>query len=318
MFRPSFAAGAVTCTLAGLLSGSAFAQAYPTKPIRVICPPGGGTDLVARLLAQGISGPLGVQVIVDNRPTQLTGPIVMTSAPDGHTLLLNGSSFWLAPLLQTKPNYDSIRDFAPITLLTTSPSLLVIHPSLPAKTVKELITLMKSRPGKLDYGSNAPGSPSHLAGELFKSLAGVDFVRIPYKSNSYAITATLSGEVQMTIAAAAATMPHVTAGRLRALAIASEKRSVLAPGMPTVAETVPGYTASSTYGLLAPAGTPAAIINRLNQEVVKFLTSASVKERLLQSGAEVVGSTPEELRSTIASDLKIWGKVIKDAGITAE
>ena len=317
MSKSIVASGVTAALLVSLMSGVS-AQNFPSKPIRVICPPGGGTDLVARLLAQGISGPLGVQVVVDNRPTQLTGPIVMSSQPDGHTLLLNGSSFWLAPLLQTKPNYDSIRDFAPITLLTTSPSLLVIHPSLPVKTVKDLITLMKTRPGKLDYGSNAPGSPSHLAGELFKSLAGVDFVRIPYKSNSYAITATLAGEVQMTIAAAAATTQHVTAGRLRALAVASEKRSVLAPGLPTVAETVPGYTASSTYGLLAPAGTPAAIINRLNQEVVKFLTSAPIREKLLQSGAEVVGSTPEELRSTIAADLKMWGKVIKEAGITAE
>ncbi len=242
----------------------------------------------------------------------------MQAAPDGHTLLLNGSSFWLAPLLQAKPTYDALKDFAPITLLTTSPSLLVVHPSLPVKTVKELVALMKARPGKLDYGSNAPGSPSHLAGELFKSMAGVDFVRIPYKGNGPAITATLAGEVQMTIAAAAATASHVASGRLRALAVASEKRSALAPGLPTVAETVPGYAASSTYGLLAPAGTPAAIVNRLNQEVVKFLHTAAARERLMNSGAEVIGSSSEELRSAIATDLQRWGKVIRETGIRAE
>lgn len=292
------------------------AQHYPNKPIRLVTAAiGGGTDFVSRILAQGISGSLGQQVVVDNRPTAIIGETVARAPADGYTLVLNGSSFWLAPLLQAKPSYDVPRDFAPISLVTTSPTLIVVHPSLPVRSVKELVALAKAKPGALDYGSSTLGSPTHLAAELFKSMTNVDIVRISYKGNGPALNALVAGEVQLMFSNAAAVDPHVKSGRLRALAVASTQPSELAPGLPTVAEAVPGYDAASTYGLLAPAGTPAAIINRLNQEVVRFLKAPGAKERLLKAGVEAVGSSPEKLAETIRSDLVVWGKVIRDAKI---
>jgi len=315
-----------THIVSGLLAGSlllgaasAFAQTYPVKPIRIVTSSaGGGTDFVSRLLAAGISGSLGQQIVVDNRSTVLTGGVVAQSAPDGYTLLLNGTSFWLAPLLQDKLPYDAVRDFAPISLLTTSPSLIVVHSSLPVKSVKELIALAKARPGAINYGSSTVGAPTHLAAELFKSMARVDIVRISYKGNGPAINALVAGEVPLMFTAAGSVTPHIKSGRLRAIAVASDKPTPLAPGLPPVAATLPGYVAASTYGLLAPAGTPPAIINRLNAEVVRFINLPATKERLFKQGVDTVGSTPHEFAATIESDLKKWGKVIKDAGIRAE
>jgi len=295
------------------------AQNYPSKPIRIVTASlGGGTDFVSRLIANGMSSSLGQQIVVDNRSTALIGGIVAQAAPDGYTLLINGTSFWLAPLLVDKPTYDVPRDFAPISLLTTSPTLILVHSSLPVNSVKQLIALAKTRPGQINYGSSTSGAPTHLAGELFKALAGVDIVRIPYSGNGPALIALVSGEVQIMFSNAGSATQHIEAGRLRALAVASAKPTALALGMPTVAATVPGYIAGSTYGFFAPAGTPLAIIYRLNQEVVRFINSPNAKDRLFQTGVEVVGSTPEQLAAMVANDLRLWGKVIRDKGIRGE
>jgi len=318
MFEKPMFVRAFAASLLVLSAGVASAQEYPNKVIRIVTPGGGGTDFVARILAQGLTTAFKQQVIVDNRPTALTGGIVSQAAPDGYTLLLNGSSFWLAPLLQSKPTYDALRDFTPISLLTTSPSLLVVHPSLPVKSVKELIAFAKARPGQLDYGSNILGSPSHLAGELFKSMAGVNIMRIGYKGNGPALTATIAGEVQLTIVAAGAAAPHTASGRLRALAVASEKPTALAPGLPTVAETLPGYEAVSRYGLLGPAKLPRPVVERLNQEVVRFVQTPETRDRFFKSGVDAVGSTAAQLGAIIANDLKLWGRLIKEVGIRAD
>lgn len=314
-----FASAMVTAGLTLMGVNEVSAQNYPNKPIRLVTASvGGGTDFVSRLIANGMSPSIGQQIIVENRSTALIGGSVAHAAPDGYTLLINGTSFWLAPLLQSKPTYDVPRDFAPISLLTTSPTLILVHSSLPARSVKELIALAKARPGQLNYGSSTLGAPTHLAGELFKSLAGVDIVRIPYSGNGPALNALVSGEVPLMFSNAGSATPHIESGRLRALAVASAKPSALAPGLPTVAATVPGYIVTSTYGLFAPAGTPAAIINRLNQEVVRFINTPNAKERLSQSGVEVVGSTAEHLATTVATDLRVWGKVIREVGIRAD
>ena len=297
----------------------AFGQAYPSKPIRIVTSSaGGGTDFLSRVLANGISASLGQQIIVDNRSPALTGITVAQAPPDGYTLSLNGTSFWLTPLLQAKPTYNAVTDFAPIILMTTSPSLILVHASLPTRSVKELIALARARPGELNYGSSTLGAPTHLAGELFKSMANVNIARVSYKGNGPALLALIAGEVQLMFAAAGSATAHIDSGRLRALAVASAKPTALAPGLPTVAEVVPGYVAASTYGLFAPAKTPAAIIQRLNQEVLRFIQTPSVKEQLFKTGIEVVGSTPEQFAATIETDLRVWGKVIKSIGVKTD
>ena len=310
---------AVICALLTQAASPAFGQTYPVKPIRIVTSSaGGGTDFLSRVLANGISSSLGQQIIVDNRSTALTGIVVAQAPPDGYTLSLNGTSFWLAPLLQTRPTYNAVTDFAPITLMTTSPSLIVVHASLPTRSVKELIALAKARPGELNYGSSTLGAPTHLAAELFKSMANVDIARMSYKGNGPALLALIAGEVQLMFTAAGSATAHIDSGRLRALAVASAKPTALAPGLPTVADIVPGYVVASTYGLLAPAKTPAAIIQRLNQEVLRFINTPSVKEQLFKTGIEVVGSTPEQFAATIETDLRVWGKLIKAIGVKTD
>jgi tripartite-type tricarboxylate transporter receptor subunit TctC len=310
---------AILGAMALLHSHNALAQSYPVKPIRVVtASAGGGTDLLSRLFANTVSASLGQQIVVDNRSTVLTGAVVAQAAPDGYTLLLNGTSFWLAPLLQARLPYDAQRDFAPISLLTTSPAVIVTHASLPVKTVKDLIALAGARPGEIAYGSSTLGAPTHLAAELFKTMARVNLLRVSYKGNGPALNALIAGEIPLMFTAAGSATGHIESGRLRAIAVASEKRTPLAPGLPTVAETLPGYAAGSTYGLLAPAGTPAAIVQRLHQEAVRFVTTPAVKERLFKTGVDAVGSAPEQLAATIATDLRTWGKLIKDAAIRAE
>jgi len=245
---------------------AATAENFPTRPVRIVTSEiGGGLDFVARLVAQGLTPNLGQQVIVDNRPSGVfTGSIVSKASPDGYTLLLNGSSFWLLPFLQSNVPYDPIKDFAPITLATRSPLLLVTHPALPVKSVKELIALAKAKPGELNYSSSSPGTPQHIAAELFKSMAGVNIVRIPYKGAGPAIVAVVAGEVQLTFSSAGAAAPHIKSGRLRALAVASAEPSALAPGLPTVASAgLPGFEAGSLWCFFAPAKTPASLISRL-------------------------------------------------------
>lgn len=300
---------------AGVVCG----QDYPSKPVRIVAPGGGGSsDLTARLIAQGLPAGLGQQVIVENRPSRIAAEFVSRAAPDGYTLLAAGATVWIGPLLEKTP-YDPVRDFSPITWTMRMPNILVVHPSLPAKSVKELISLAKARPGELNYASGSTGSSTHLPAELFKAMAGINIVRVNYKGAGSAISALIAGEMQLMFGTAPSVAPHVKSGRLRALAATSAQPTELAPGLPTVAASgVPGYEAASIIGIFAPAGTSATIIHRLNQEIVRLLNRADVKERFLRAGGEVVGSSPEEFAVTVKSDIAKWGKVIKDAGIRAD
>ena len=310
----------LTIMALAFVTGAASAQNYPVKPVRIITSGvGGGNDAISRIIAAGISGPLGQPVIVENRGGLITGEMLAKSPPDGYTLMLQGASVWLAPFLYRSVSFDPIRDFAPITLADKSPNTIVVHPSLPVKSVKELIVLAKSKPGALNYSSGNTGSPNHLAGELFKSMAGVNIVRIPYKSGAQETTDLIAGQVHMAFSPAGSVMVHVKAGKLRALGVASSQPSALAPGIPTVASSgLPGYEMGSIHAVFAPAGTPAAIINRLNQEMVRYLRLPDVKEKLLANSVESVGSTPEELGATIKSEMARLGKLIKDVGIRAD
>ncbi|MBI3043358.1 MAG: tripartite tricarboxylate transporter substrate binding protein [Betaproteobacteria bacterium] len=308
----------VPAAIIALGMGAASGQDYPVKPIRLLSPgPGGGADFVARFVAQGISAPLGQQVIVDNRPAGvIPGQVVSKAPPDGYTLLLNGNSFWIAPLMREGIPYDPVKDFSPIALAVSSPNILVVHTSVPAKSVKALIALARARPGVLNYGSASAGGSVHLAAELFKFMAGVDIVRISYKTSGTSVTSLLAGEVDLMFGNAPPVIPHVKSGRLRALAVTTLKPSVLMPGLPTIADSgLPGFEVSSSYAFFAPARTPAAIIGRLNQEIVRFLARADAKKKFLATGVEPVGGAPEQLVATIKSEMTRMGKVIRAAGI---
>lgn len=295
----------------------AYGQDYPVRSVRIITSgSGGGSDLISRFVAQGIAGGLGQPVIVDNRGSGAVAPLVAQAAPDGYTLLGSPGSLWLAPFLG-KVSYDPLRDFAPISLTNRTPTVLAVHPVLPVRSVKELIALAKSRPGALNYASGGNGTTSHLAGELFKSMAGVDIVRIVYKTQVSADL--LSGEVQVVFGSAGAVTPHAKSGRLRALAITSPQPSVLVPGLPTVAASgLPGFEMGTIFGIFAPAKTPEPVVKRLNQEIVRFIHTPEARERLISFGVEPVGSSPEELTATMKSEMTRLGKVIVSAGITAD
>ena len=293
-------------------------QDYPVKPIRMVTSaPGGSSDFVARTIAQGIAAPLGQQVVVENRTGATTGgELVARAAPDGHTLLYWGSTLWALPLMRSSVPYDTLADFAPISLTIVEPLVLVIHPSLPIRSLKELIALAKARPGQLNYASGGVGSSNHLAAEFFKAMAGVNIVSVPYKGTGGAVPALMAGEVQLMFTTAAAVTPLMSSGRLRALAVTTAEPSALFPGLPTLADSgLPGYEAAQQAGMLAPAKTPRAIINRLNQEVVQLLRRRDVGERLLSHGVEVVASSPEGFASKLRSEIARMGKLIKDAGI---
>ena len=299
----------------------ACAQTLPNKTIRIVTTePGSTSDFLARLLAQGITPGLGRQVIVENRGGGLmASDAVLRAAPDGTSMVLNGSSMWLAPLMREDVPYDAIRDFSPITLAANAPSVLVVHPSLPVRSVAELIALAKAKPGDLNYGSGSTGAPSHLALELFKSVAGVNIVRIPYKGTSPAINALLGGQVQLMVVPPTAVLGHIKSGKLRGLAVTSLKPSLLAPGLPTISEEgLAGFEVTGPFGLLAPAKTPAAFINRLNQEMVQVLNKAEERQRLFNVGVESVASSPEEFAVAISADISKWGQLIKAAGIREE
>jgi len=299
-------------------AGVASSQDFPNRPIRIVATGAGGAgDFTARIMAQGIAGPIGQQVIVDNRATNIiASETVFKAPPDGYTLLLNSNNFWLGPLLQKTP-YDPIRDFLVITLTDESPNILVVHPSLPVKSVKELIALAKAKPGELNYASGSTGGGGHLSGELLKYMAGINIVRVPYKSSGPGLIDLMGGRLHFMFPSAAVA-PHVKAGRLRALAVTSAKPSALFPELPTVAASVPGYELVGLNGLFAPAKTPDAIINRLNQEMVRYLRTADAKERFFNAGSDVLGNSPPEAAATIKSDLSRMTKLITDAGIKAD
>ena len=297
---------------------SVFSQTYPNKTIRILAGGvGGGTDIAARLIAQGISGPLGQPVIVENRPPLLLAEIVAKAPPDGYLMIINGSNVWIRPLLQNTP-YDPVRDLAPITMATTTPNILVVHPLLPVKSVKDLIALAKARPGQLNYASATTGGSSHLHSELFKFLAGVNIVRVVYSTSGAQTTAVIIGEAQMSFDGASSVAPHLKSGKMKALAIASAEPSARYPGLPTIAASLPGFESVTTLGIFVPAKTPASIITRLNQEIVRVLNQADVKEKLLNAGLEAVGSTPEAAAAIIKANMAMIGKVIKDTGIKVE
>jgi tripartite-type tricarboxylate transporter receptor subunit TctC len=313
MYRPLLVISVIASAASPSLSG---AQDYPTRTIRLVTPgTGGSSDFSSRLIAPVLSANLGQQVIVDNRPTgPIPGEIVSKAPPDGYTLLLAGSSFVLGPLIQKTP-YDPVRDFAPISLTTTQPNVLVIHPSLPVKSVRELIAFAKARPGALNYSMAGIGSSTHLAAELFKSMAGIDVVRIEYKGAGAALADLVAGQVQLNFATGGSVATLTKTGRLKALAVSSALPSALFPGLPTIAASgLPGYETVSNLGILAPARTPEAIINRLHQEVVRVLNTPDMKERFLNAGTEVVASTPGEFARSMKSEIARMGKVIADGG----
>ena len=259
---------------------------------------------------------MGQPVIVENRGGggSISGEIVTKAAPDGYSVLVTGSSFWGAPLLR-KTTYDPVRGFAPVSFLVNSPNVLVVYPSLPVKTVKDLIDMAKAKPGQLNYASSSVGSSVHLAAELFKSMAGVDIVHIPYKGSGPAFIALIGGQVQLMFGTAPSTAVHLKSGKLRALAISSPKPSALYPDLPTIAATVPGYETGGATAMFAPPKTPAAIVNRLNREVVTLLNQPDTKEKFLNVGSEVVASSPEQLGASVKADMARLGKVVKEAGL---
>ena len=320
MQSPRIAVGIFSAGLVVLGADVVWGQDYPNRTIRIVTTGlGSGADSTSRLIAQGISVPLGQPVVVENRGGGVVpGDTVAKSAPDGYTFLVTGSSFFIGPLLQKAP-YDPVKDFLPVSLMGSQPLVLVVHPALPVKSVKELIALAKARPGALNYSSTGTGGASHLAMELLKSMAGVDIVRIAYKNNTTEIADLISGQVQLTIGGAATVDSVIKSGRVRALAVASAEPSALLPGLPTVAASgVPGYESIAMTSMFAPANTPSAIINRVNQEVVRVLNRPDVKERLFNTGLEVVAGSPEQLANKMKSEMARMAKVIKDAGIRAD
>ena len=306
------------CFIGAMVTGTATAacaQDYPNRPIRIVTSAaGGGSDFTARQVASGISPPLGQPVIVDNRAGGIiAAEVVAKSPPDGYTLTVQGA-LWIVPLLSKAP-YE-VSDFAPIVQTERIVNIVAVHPSVPAKAVKDLIALAKARPGELNYASVSIGGSTHLAMELFKSMAGVNIVHVPYKGAAAAVPALMSGEVQLMIFDAGVLAPHVKSGKLRALAVTSAQPSALFPELPTVtASGLPGYESGAMAGLFAPAKTSKAIIDRLNLEIVRVLNRTDVKERFMAAGLEVVASTPEEFTAAIKADTVRLSKVIKDAGI---
>jgi tripartite-type tricarboxylate transporter receptor subunit TctC len=299
--------------------------AYPVKPIRLVVPfaPGGSTDTIARLIGQKLDEGLGQQVIIDNRPGaggNLGVDYVAKSAPDGYTLIFGHvGTFGFGPSLYAKLPYDPIRDFAPVALFAMVPNMLVVHPSLPANNVRELVALARARPGQLNYGSSGNGSASHLATEYFKLLSKTDITAIPYKGTGPLVTDLIAGQTSLTITGVPPLYPHVQSGRLRALAVGSVKRLPLLPSLPTIAEAgVPDYESSTWFGPLAPAKTPREIIVRLNAELMKMLQRPDVRARFAAEGIEALGSTPEEFGTYIKSEIERWSRVIKAAHVRPE
>ncbi len=298
------------------------AQAYPDRPIRLVVPfaPGGGTDLTGRAIAQRLSDAFGKPVVVDNRAGAggvIGADLVAKAAPDGYTLLMGTPGpMTINPNLQKKMPYDTLRDFAPITLTTISPFILVVHPAVPAATVKELIALAKQKPGALNFGTAGTGSVAHLSAEQFKAMTGVQLTHIPYKGSSQSLIDLLAGQVQMVFENLPVVLPHIRAGKVRALAVGTRTRSALLPEYPTVAEAgVPGYEASTAFGMVAPAKTPKEIVGRLNREVVKILRSAEIKDSFGALGLEAVGGTPEQYAEHLRDELARYARIIKAAGI---
>ncbi len=297
---------------------------YPVRPVRMLIsyPPGGPSDLAARLVAPHLTEALGQQIIIDNRGGAggtLAVTLLTQSTPDGYTLLLSaGGEIVIAPNLRLKLPYDPTKDIIPISRIGSSQLVLVVHPSVAAKSVKELIALAKARPGSINFASAGSGSTAHLAGEQFKYLAGIDIVHVPYKGAGPALSDLIGGQVQMLISAYSSAFAHIKAGKLRALGVTGAKRIVSAPDLPTIAETVPGYEVLSWYGLHAPRGTPPAVISRLHRELATIIRKPEIAGRLAGLGIEPEGNSPQEFLAQIKTEIAAWGKVITAAKIPKE
>jgi tripartite-type tricarboxylate transporter receptor subunit TctC len=320
--RLSAATAALVLALAA--AHAAAQSAYPSKPVRFIVPSaaGGGTDIIARAIAQKLSEALGQQFVVENKPGagQMIGIEAAARSPaDGHTLLMAASTLAINPIMYKKVSYDPLRDFAPITQAASLPNVLVVNPSLPVASVRDLIALAKREPGRLAYASAGVGTSPQMSIELLKSMAGIDMLHVPYKGTTPGVVDLLAGQVQLMTPNVLTALPHIKAGKLRALAVTSGKRSDALPDVPTIAEAgVPGYESVQWYGVLAPAGTPRDIVQRLYTEIAKALRAGDVRERLAADGAEPVGNTPEEFAAFIRAEIGKWAKVAKAAGIQPE
>ena len=308
---------AIAALAATLSCSGATAQQFPSKPLRIItAEAGGGSDFVTRLIAAPLGAALGQQVLVDNRGL-LAAEVAAKSAADGYTLLLSGATLWLQRFLRDRVPYQ-IGDFAPVSMATRAPNLLVVHPQVPAKSVQALIALAKARPGELNYATSGNGNSVHLAGEMFRMMAGVDIVRVNYRGAARALTDLSAGQVQMMFAVPGSALPHVKAGRLVALGVTSADPSPLAPGLPVVAAAVPGYESVSNLAIFAPAGTPAVIIVRLNEEIMRLLRRPDMRDKLLASGVEPVPGTPEQLAALVRADVEKVAPIIKAAAIRSD
>ncbi len=311
--------------VAALAAAPVLAQVFPSKPIRLIVPfaAGGGNDNIARLVGKRLTDSVGQPLVIDNRPGAggvVGAELAAKAAPDGYTLFLGGvGSHALNPNLIEKLPYDPIRDFAPVILLARAPLILVVHPSVPARTFAEFVAYARNNPGKLNFASNGNGSSAQLAAVMFGSMAGAEMVHVPYKGLAPALTDLLSGQVQLMFSSVVAILPHIKAGKLRALAVTGEKRMASLPEVPTVADSgFPGYEASSWYGIFAPAGTRREIVAKLNAEFLKALEQPEVRNSLLADGAEPVGDTPEQFAAYVRSEKERLGKLIRDANIRLE
>lgn len=310
--------------LPGVARAQGATEAYPARPVRVIVglAPGGATDIQTRLFAQKLTDSLGRPFVVENR-TGAGGTVayahVAKSAPDGYTLLGVAGGYTITPVVYSKLPYDPVKDFAPISLVVQAPFLLLTHPSLPVKSVKDLLALARAKPGALDCASAGHGTSTHMAFELLKALSGVKITHVPYKGTGQSLVDAMSGQVHMLFGNVLSSLPHARAGRLRALAVTTARRSAVLPDLPTIAEAgVPGYENSTWHGWLAPAGTPPAILNLLNSELVRNTRSADVVERLAPDGGEPVGSTPEQFSRHIADELARWGRLVREGSIRFE
>ena len=305
----------------GILPADALAQSYPSRPVRLVVPfpAGGTTDILARAMAEKLSGALGQQFVVDNRPGaggNIGSDIVAKSQSDGYTLLMGTvGTHAINPSLYPKMPYDHVKDFVPVVLVAGVPNVLVVNPTVPAKTVAELIALAKEKPGTINFASSGNGTSIHLSGELFKLLAGVQIAHVPYKGSAPALTDLIGGQVQIMFDNLPSALPHIKGGKLRALAVTSSKRAPALPDLPTIAESgVAGFEASSWFGILAPAATPRDIVQRINAEANKALHAPDMREKLLAQGAEAVGNSPEFFADYIRTETVKWAKVVKDSG----
>ena len=307
--------------LLACLSFASWAQGYPNHPIRLVVPfpPGGTTDILARAVAQKLTEAMGQSVVLDNRPGaggNIGADVVAKSAPDGYTLLMGTvGTHAINPSLYAKMPYDHVKDFVPVVLVAGVPNVLVVNPSLPVNSVADLIKLAKAKPGSINFASSGNGTSIHLSGELFKAMAGVDMTHVPYKGSAPALSDLISGQVQVMFDNLPSSLPQIKAGKLRAIAVTSLKRAPALPDVPTISESgLPGFEASSWFGVLAPAGTPPAVITRLNAEVDKWLQTPEAKEQLLAQGAQAAGDTPEQFAAFIRSETGKWAKVVKASG----